>query len=75
MLAGMHVPTCTFYKINMDRKSNVCHAVGVINVLVYFAVVTLLFQLLAKHSSAALPCKGFVGKHLNLSCTTPHPNH
>ena len=26
----------------------------------YFVVVTLLFQLLAKHSSAALPCKQFV---------------
>ena len=26
----------------------------------YFVVVTLLFQLLAKHSSAALPCKQYV---------------
>ena len=31
-----------------------------INVLMYFVVVTLLFQLLAKHSSAALPCRRFV---------------
>ena len=34
----------------------------------YFVVVTLLFQLLAKHSSAALPCKRFVTnvcKHVN----------
>ena len=30
----------------------------------YFVVVTLLFQLLAKHSSASLPCKRFVNKHL-----------
>ena len=35
-----------------------------INVLVYFVVGTLLFQLLAKHSSAALPWKRFVNKHL-----------
>ena len=35
-----------------------------INVFMYFVVVTLLFQLLAKHSSAALPCKRFVNKHL-----------
>ena len=26
----------------------------------YFVIVTLLFQLFAKHSSAALPCKLFV---------------
>ena len=32
-------------------------AVDAINVLVHFVVVTLLFQLLAKHSSAPLPCK------------------
>ena len=31
----------------------------------YLVVVTLLFQLLAKHSSAALPCKRFVSKHLH----------
>ena len=35
-----------------------------INVLMYFVAVTLLFQLLAKHSSAALPCKRFVKGHL-----------
>ena len=35
-----------------------------INVLDVFVVVTLLFQLLAKHSSAASPCKRFVNKHL-----------
>ena len=29
-----------------------------------FVVVTLLFQLLAKHISAALPCKQFANKHL-----------
>ena len=31
-----------------------------INVLMYFVVV----KLLAKHGSAALPCKQFVNKHL-----------
>ena len=47
-------------------------------VLMYFVVVTLLFQLLAKHSSAALPCKRFVDKlicpSLWLHHTTPHSN-
>ena len=32
--------------------------------LIYFVVAMLLFQLLAKHSSAALPCKQFVNKCL-----------
>ena len=36
----------------------------------YFVVATLLFQLLAKHSSAALPFKRFVNKRLHH--TTPH---
>ena len=41
------------------------HAVDAINVRnVFFVVVTLLFQLLAKHSSDALTCKQFVNKHL-----------
>ena len=40
----------------------VTHAVDIINVLMYFVVVTLLFPLLAKHSSAALPCKRFINK-------------
>ena len=31
--------------------------VDAINVLMYFVVVTLLFQLQAKHTSATLPCK------------------
>ena len=35
-----------------------------INVLMYFVFVTLLFMLLAKHSSAALPCKLFVNNRL-----------
>ena len=39
-------------------------AMDAINVLMYFVVVALLFQLLAKHSSAALPCKRFVNKRL-----------
>ena len=38
------------------------YAVDAINVLMYFVVVTLLFQLL--DSSAALPCKLFVNKCL-----------
>ena len=42
-----------------------------INMLMYFVVVTLLFQLLAKHSSAALPCKQFVNKHPFI-IVTPH---
>ena len=49
--------------IEIERvMSNLC--VDIINVLMYFVVVTLSFQLLAKHSSAALPCKRFVNKHL-----------
>ena len=36
-----------------------------INVLMYFVVVTLLFLLLAKHSSAALLCKRFINKRRN----------
>ena len=42
----------------------VTRAVDAINVLMYFVVVTLLFQLLAKHISAALPCKQFGNKCL-----------
>ena len=38
--------------------------VDAINVLMYFVVVKLLFQLLAKHSSAALSFKRFVNKNL-----------
>ena len=43
------------------KKSKACcgHVPDAINVLV-----TLLFQLLAKDSSAALPCKRFINKHL-----------
>ena len=39
-------------------------AMDAINVLVYFVVVTLLFLLLAKHSSAFLLRKQFVNKHM-----------
>ena len=62
-------------------------AVDAINVLKYFAVVTLLFLLLAKHISVALPYVSnlltSVCKHVNDSSathkrfiryTTPHPN-
>ena len=35
--------------------------------LMYFVVVTLLFQLLVKHSSAVLPCERFVNKHLYIA--------
>ena len=41
---------------SMDAISDAIHSHAV-NVLMYFVVVTLLFQPLAKHSSAALPCK------------------
>ena len=41
--------------------------------LMYFVVVMLLFQLLAKHSSAALPCKRFVNKRLFIIAAS-HPN-
>ena len=43
------------------------HAMDAINVLGVFCsyvLRTLLFQLLAKHSSAALPCKQFANKGL-----------
>ena len=39
------------------------HRIAPLMYWMYFVVVTLLFQLLAKHSSAALPCKQFF-KHL-----------
>ena len=42
----------------------VTSAVDAIMYSMYFVVVTLLFQQLAKHSSAALPCKRFVNKCL-----------
>ena len=38
----------------------------------YLVVVTLLFQLLAKHSSAALPCKRFVNKRPFIIATPHH---
>ena len=43
---------------------NVLDVLDAINVLMYFVVVMLSFQLLAKHSLAALPCKRFVNKCL-----------
>ena len=48
----------------IERVTRAVDAVDAINVLVYFVVVTLLFQLLAKHSSAALPCQRFFNKRL-----------
>ena len=52
-----------------DRKiyaycGHVPNAINVVLLCSYFVIVTLLFQLLAKHSSAALPCKQFVSKRL-----------
>ena len=63
--------------IPRDKKSN--GAVDVIIVLMYFVVITLLFLLLAKHGSAALPCKRFINEHISdlsvqYSYTTPHLN-
>ena len=59
-----------------ERVMHAVHVVDAINVLMYFVVVTLLFPLLAKHSSAALPCTGFVNKHPVNICpfiiATPH---
>ena len=42
--------------------NNACcgHVLDAINVLMYFVAVKLSFQLLAKHSLAALPCKRIV---------------
>ena len=45
-------------------------AVDAIIVLMYFVVVTLLFSLLAKHSSAALPCSDLLTV-AHYSYTTP----
>ena len=41
----------------------------------YFVVVMLSFQLLAKHSSAALPCKRFVNKRLICLFIIAIPDH
>ena len=41
-----------------------CAVNAIIMYLMYFVVDTLLFLLLAKHSSAALPCKRLVNKPL-----------
>ena len=43
----------------IELKTYMC-AVDAINVLMYFVFVTLLIQLLAKHSPTALPCKQFI---------------
>ena len=53
----------------IERITRPVNVNNVPNVLL--EVVTLLFQLLAKHSSAALPCKQFVStcKHMNDSST------
>ena len=61
----MHGPAVSLPKPH-DKKGNACHGhvPDALNVLMYFVVVTLSFQLLAKHSSAALPCKRFVNKRL-----------
>ena len=45
----------------IERKT--C-AMNAINELMYFVAVTLLFPLLAKHSSVALQCDRLVYKHL-----------
>ena len=56
----------TLYQHHVIKR--VKHAVDMCWMLLmysmYFVAVTLLFQLLAKHSSAALPCKRFVNKRL-----------
>ena len=58
--------TIKLYQHHVIKR--VTHAVDMCRMLLmysmYFVVVTLLFQLLAKHSSAALPCKRFVNKRL-----------
>ena len=59
MASGYDITIKLYQHHVMER---VTHAVDVINVLMYFVVVTLLFPLLAKHSSAALPCKRFINK-------------
>ena len=85
MASGYDV-TIKLYQHHMIERATkrIMHAVCVvdaINVLMYFVVVSLLFPLLTKHSSVALPCKGFVNKRpvndlsIHYSYTTPHPNH
>ena len=59
---------CYDIKINLYQHHVITHAMDTCRILLmysmYFVVITLLFQLLAKHSSATLPCKRFVNKCL-----------
>ena len=57
---------CYDVTIKLYKKSNACcgHVPDAINVLDVFVAVTQVFQLLPKHTSAALPCKRFVNKRL-----------
>ena len=51
-------------RLHNIRTSSYVNKYSPINVLDVFCSVMLLFQLLAKYSSAALPCKRFVNKRL-----------
>ena len=57
-----HDVTIKLYQQHVIKR--VTRVPDAINVLNVFVAVTLLFQLLIKHSSAALPCKRFVNKRL-----------
>ena len=55
----------------IERIMRPVNVTNVPDVLLVVVTLVLLFQLLAKHSSAALPCKQFVStcKHMNDSST------
>ena len=57
MASGYDVTIKLYQNHVIVRVTHVVDTVDAINVFIYFVVVTLLFQLLAKHSSAALPCQ------------------
>ena len=57
MASGYDVTITLYQNHVIVRVTHVVDTVDAINVFIYFVVVTLLFQLLAKHSSAALPCQ------------------
>ena len=63
-MASVYNVTIKLYQHHEIEIERVTHALDIINVLNVFCSCYSLFQLLAKHSLAVLPCKQFVNKNL-----------
>ena len=63
MASGYDVTIKLYQHHMIERVTRAVDAINVRTYLMYFVVVTLSFQLLAKHGLAAFPCKQFVKNH------------